>query len=335
MRLFVMVCLLMIAGVTSVPAQGPIRVVPFYTSNLSPIIQIHGLPATEGGELVGSGKLSLRLVAETASHYTKKTKETESVLFDGETSRAVMSLRYGLTERWEAGIDVPVLSHDGGILDSFIEGWHDFFGMPQSGRDKVRRDQLHYRYSRNDKSPALDYSGSNGGFGDVSLLASYQLFPMQQEPGRSLALRTGIKLPTGESDYLRGSGAVGAHVRLSASDARTLQSWNATLFASAGGMWLGKGNVLKDQQRQWVGLGSVGIGWMPLSWIDLKLQLDGHTSLYKDSSLTQIDSSSLQLGIGGTVHFSERVSLDLAVVEDIVVDSAPDVVFHSALNWRF
>jgi len=329
-----MICVLLMVGVTPVLAQKLIRLKPLYTTNMSPVIQIYGLPAAEAGELTPAGELSLRVVAELASHYTKKNRGHESLLFDGETSRAIVSMRYGLNERWETGVDVPMISHDGGMLDSFIEGWHDFFGLPQGGRDSARRNQLHYSYQRND-SAALDYSGSNGGFGDLSLFASYQLLTAEPTARRSVALRSGIKLPTGNSSRLRSSGAVDAHLRLTASDAETLGEWNTTLFASAGVLWVGKGDILEDQQRRWVGFGSIGIGWMPLTWLDFKLQLDGHTSFYQNSDLIPIDSSSLQLGIGGSLHFSERVSLDLAVVEDIIVGSAPDVVFHSALNWRF
>jgi hypothetical protein len=334
MRIFLMICLLLLPGTVAAVAPEPIQVNPLYISNMSPIIQVFGLPAAEAGDLTPAGELSLRVVAEVASHYTKEDKGTESVLFDGETSRAIVSMRYGLNDLWEVGVDVPMISHDGGMLDSFIEGWHDFFGLPQGGRDRAPRDQLRYTYQRNTSS-ALDYSGSNGGFGDPSLFASYQLLAAEPAARRSVALRTGIKFPTGNSSRLRGSGTMDIHLRLTASDAETLGEGNTTLFASGGVLWLGKGDILEDQQRRWVGFGSIGMVWMPLSWIDFKLQLDGHTPFYDNSNLTQINSSSLQLGIGGSLHFSEQVSLDLAVIEDILVGSAPDVVFHSALNWRF
>jgi hypothetical protein len=334
MRILLIFCILLLSGTVPAIAQEQIQVKPFYTTNMSPVVQVFGLPAAEAGDLAPAGKLSLRLVAEVGSHYTKEDKGAESILFDGETSRAIVSMRYGLSERWEGGIDVPIISQNGGVLDSFIEGWHDFFGLPQGGRDSASRDHLRYSYQRNTSS-ALDYSGSNGGFGDLSLFASYQLLAAEPAARRSVALRSGIKLPTGNSSRLRSSGAIDAHLRLTASDAETLGRWNSTLFASAGVLWLGKGDILEDQQRRWVGFGSIGIGWMPLSWIDFKLQLDGHTSFYDNSSLTQINSPSLQLGVGGSLHFSEQVSLDLAVIEDVVVGSAADVVFHSALNWRF
>ncbi|MFO7576616.1 MAG: DUF3187 family protein [Pelovirga sp.] len=309
-------------------------VTPFFTRNLSPLVQIFGLPPTEGGVLSAPYHLSARLVAEVASHASADTAGAEEVRFDGETSRATLALRYGLGPRWEVGIDVPLVSHDGGIFDSFVEGWHDFFNLPQGGRDTGPRDRLHYLYSRGGNS-VLDYDRSGGGFGDLSLGLAYQLVTAQPGSQRALALRGGIKLPTGDADRLRGSGATDVHLRLSGSDAQTLAPWNLTLFASAGILHLERGDVLSEQQRRWVGFGSAGIGWMPQPWIDLKLQLDGHSSFYRDSRLRQIDAASLQLGMGGSLHLGKQVTLDLAVTEDLLVDTAPDVVFHSGLTWRF
>jgi hypothetical protein len=69
--------------------------------------------------------------------------------------------------------------------------------------------------------------------------------------------------------------------------------------------------------------------------LSFKLQVDGHSSFYRDSNLDQIDSPSAQLAMGGTVHFSQVDTIDLCVTEDIVVDTASDVVFHVAWNHRF
>jgi hypothetical protein len=88
-------------------------------------------------------------------------------------------------------------------------------------------------------------------------------------------------------------------------------------------------------QRNVVGFGSLGIGWSPLQSLAFKIQVDGHTPFYRDSSLEELDGSSLQLTVGGTVGITEALVLDLGVSEDIVVNTSPDVVFHIALNNRF
>jgi hypothetical protein len=100
-------------------------------------------------------------------------------------------------------------------------------------------------------------------------------------------------------------------------------------------MALTGGKVLQDQQRNFVGFGSLGAGWSPFRWIALKIQTDAHTSFYQDSELRELNAASAQLIVGGTLAFSDRTTLDIGVVEDIIVKTAPDVVFHFALGHRF
>lgn len=308
---------------------------PFKTRNMSPVIQIFGLPAPQGGQLTPAGRAEMTLALETANNFTWDKADGESVWFDGETSRASLFFNYGIAPNWEFGLEVPLISHNTGIFDSFIEGWHDAFGLPQNGRKDTPRRQLDYTYERNGSSPELDMGDTGTGIGDLSLHLGYQLIADSPGNRRALSLRAGVKLPTGDSDRLRGSGATDVHLRLALTDAESLGRYNLTLFASGGILWLAEGDVLSDQQRDFVEFGSVGLDWRPWPVLSFKLQVDGHSSFYRDSNLDQIDSPSAQLAMGGTVYFTEVDTIDLCVTEDIMVDTASDVVFHVAWNHRF
>jgi hypothetical protein len=107
------------------------------------------------------------------------------------------------------------------------------------------------------------------------------------------------------------------------------------IFGGGGILGMTKGNVLPDQQQNVVAFGSLGAGWHPLAWLTLKVQFDGHTAFYKDSDLVELSAGSVQIVMGGTLHFSDRTALDIGVSEDLVVKTAPDVVFHLALHHRF
>ncbi len=276
----------------------------------------------------------MRLVAEAANQSAGGSNAREFALFDGETYRFSLSLRHSPWPGWEVGLDLPVVSHSGGIFDSFIEGWHDFFGLPQGGRDDLPQNRLIYSYGK-DGDAGFDLRNDTTGLGDIRTYLSYQLCGGATDSKRSLALRAGIKLPTGDSDRLRGSGGTDLHLRLAGTDAATLEALDLTLSASAGVLWLGQGDILPGRQRDWVGFGSAGAGWHPLEWLALKLQVDAHSSFFRGSDLEEIDSGSLQLVMGGTLFFGRDWNLDLAVTEDIVVNTAPDVVFHLALGHRF
>lgn len=308
---------------------------PFFTRNLSPIIQIFGLPPAEGGQITPPGRTRLRLVMDIANNFTADKSADESLLFDGETSRITFSLRRGLSDYWEAGIDIPVVSHQGGMFDGLIENWHNTFGLPQGGRNDAPRNRLHYSYQQEgEKKEGLNFSNSGTGIGDTSVYLAYQL--TRDTPSRRyIALRGGVKFPSGDTDNLRGSGGTDFHVRLAASDGETLRGQNISLFASMGMLWLGKGEILSDKQHQQVGFGSIGLGWTPLKRYTFKIQIDGHTTFFSDSHLQQIDSPSAQLAMGGTINLSDSLALDLCVVEDVVVDTAPDVVFHVALSYLY
>ncbi len=308
---------------------------PFFIRNQSPIIQIFGLPPTEGGQITPSGRTKLRLVMDIANNFTADKSAQESLLLDGETSRITFSLRHGFSDDWEAGIDIPVVSHQGGMLDGLIENWHSTFGLPQGGRDDAPRNRLHYFYrDEGEEKEGLNFSNSGTGLGDTTIYLAYKM-THDTSSRRYIALRGGIKLPSGDSDNLRGSGGTDAHLRLSISDGESLKNYNISLFGSMGLLWLEKGEVLRSKQRQKVGFGSVGLGWTAINWLTFKLQIDGHTRFFNDSQLKQIDSTSAQLAIGGAIKLSEQLSIDLCVVEDIIVDTAPDVTFHAALSYLY
>jgi hypothetical protein len=83
-----------------------------------------------------------------------------------------------------------------------------------------------------------------------------------------------------------------------------------------------------------VGFGTVGFGWQPLAHLALKLQFDGHTAFY-NSAIDQLGDFSVQLLMGGTLGIPGDLLLDLAVSEDLIVGTAPDVVFHFGLRRLF
>ena len=103
-------------------------------------------------------------------------------------------------------------------------------------------------------------------------------------------------------------------------------------MSSFGLLLLGQGDVLEDQQRQLAWFGGVGAAFQPWQHVKLQLQIDTHSSIYRNSQFQSIDSQAVQLATGGTIILDTDQEIEIAVVEDIAVGTAPDVVFH--LAWR-
>jgi hypothetical protein len=308
------------------------EIVPFESANQSPLVRIYGLPGTGNAALLPQGQTEVGMNVALSSNYAVNENSRENIILDGETTRFTVAARYGLFPRLELGIKIPYVSHNGGFLDGFIESYHSAFGFPNGGREQAPQNRLLYRYRRDGvEKIRIDSSGS--GIGDVILTTAV---PLYEEKNQGMTLNAALKLPSGDSDQLRGSGSTDLSLWLHEGIGGTFAAGgNWASYGSAGILFMTEGKILPDQQKKWVGFGSMGIGWAPLDWLSFKVQADAHTPFFSDSDLKEIASSAVQLIMGGTISFSERTALDIGVSEDLVVNTSPDVVFYLNLRTRF
>jgi len=315
------------------PKAFAVNISPFPTSNQSPLVAVYGLPFVGDAKVIGGKEKSVRLAADLASNYITNDNARENIVLDGESLRLGLSARYGIGGDIDLGIDVPFWIIGGGFLDNFIESYHSTFGFSNGRRELAPKNRLLYRY-RKDGAVLLQMEQSGQGLGDVSLTGGWQIYASPDQ-NRNAALRTSLKLPTGDAGALRGSGSVDLALWLAGNSNHHFSIGQLTLFGAAGAMGMTRGKILPDQQRPVVGFGALGLAFSPARWIDLKAQINGHTSFYSDSDLRQIDAPSAQLTLGGAFHFSPGASLNLGVTEDIAVGASPDVVFHLSFEHRF
>ena len=313
------------------PVAAAAEIVPFESTNQSPLVRIYGLPGTGNAVVLPQGRTEVGLNVALSSNHTVNENSRERILLDGETTRFTVAARYGLFPRLELGVKIPYISHSGGFLDGFIESYHGAFGFPNAGRDQAPKNRLLYRYQRDGvEKIRIDSSGS--GIGDVMLTTAFQLY---EETDRGMTLNAALKLPTGDSDQLRGSGSTDLSLWLNEGIGGTFAGGSWASYGSAGILFMTEGKVLPDQQKKWVGFGSLGIGWAPLNWLSFKVQADAHTPFFSDSDLKEIAANAVQLIVGGTISFSEKTALDIGVSEDLIVNTSPDVVFYFTLRTRF
>jgi len=331
--IFVLICLLFAFPLIS--NAGGMDIVPFRVTNQSPLVQIYGLPSESAARITQTGKHVANISLDSASSSTSHQNLRERISLDGETTRVTASVRYGFGERFEAGVAVPVVNQGGGFLDQFIINWHDAFSLPQGERTSTPKNRISYTY-RKDGVQKLNMTRSDTAVGDISLFGGMQLFDTLTEKSRtSLALRGDLKLPTGDSGILAGSGSSDLALSLAASHNRYGGYGTTGVFGSFGILGMTRGDVLPDQQNRLAFFGTVGTGWSPASWISLKVQLNGHSPLYHGSDLTELVSNSLMLTTGGTLKLGALGLLDIGVSEDVAVATAPDVAFHIGFRREF
>lgn len=316
-------------------AAADMEITPFRTVNQSPLVRIFGLPAQSDAVLTPAGRVTASLTQDVASNFTLGKTARERIILDGESYRWTLAARYGLGQRFEAGIEFPYVLDGGGFLDSFIIEWHKAFNLPQGGRDSAARNRLNYSYKKDGvQKLRMDQAGS--GIGDISLTGGMKLYETRDNGSHdSLALRAALKLPTGDSASLQGSGSTDFALSLCGSMNNFTEWGSLGLFGSAGGMVMTDGRVLRDQQQNLVGFGTIGLGWGPAEWISFKFQLNGSTAFYRGSSLDELSKNSLMLVTGGALKLPGDYRLDIGVSEDVAVATAPDVAFHLGLSRQF
>ncbi|WP_339669059.1 DUF3187 family protein [Dasania marina] len=305
---------------------------PFLSANRNPLVQIHGLPDAQSAKLTRSGYWQGAITAEVSNTFAAESRGDEAIILDGETYRSNLNWKYGVAQGWELGLTVPVISHQGGGVDGFIEDWHDAFGFPDGDRVDYPKDQLRYVYQNGEKV-LLDMQDNGEGLGDVSLAVAYQL---AKSARRSWAVRAGYKFATGDVDKLRGSDAADSYISLHLTDRTLKDDYGINFHLSGGLLNLGDGEVLAQQQEDQVWFGSTTVSWDFGDNFTVKTQLDFHSAFY-DSALKQIGKSSVQWLLGGSYKITEKLIFDFSLSEDIVVETAPDVVFMFGLRmgeWR-
>lgn len=312
-----------------------LEITPFHTANRSPLLHFYGIPSETSSDLLEAGKWEFSITQDIASITTISNNANEAMYLDGELYRWSLIGRYGFGQRLELGFELPYVAQTGGFLDGFIVGWHNFFLLPQGGRTIVPHNRLKYRYAKNGVT-RLDASPASNGISDMSLLAGYQLYSGRDDRNHdTLALRAQLKLPTGDSSAMLGSGSTDLALFISGS--RNSRSDWGTLgsFASLGGMYSSDGDILNQQRNNLVGFGTIGAGWSPAEWLTFKLQGNVTTPFYKDSYLRELGTWTALLTMGGSLKLPGNYLLDISVGEDILVDSAPDVTFNLGLTKRF
>ena len=280
------------------------------------------LPTTAPASLLGRSESAWSVTTHWISNFVEDRRSNLAAVSDGETF--IGSLRYarGFGD-FEIGIDLPYVRHSGGFLDSIIVDWHDFFGLPQGGREGAPDDRLLFQLEERNASIRLD--SPSKGFGDAKIHLARAI-----DIGEgATAGRLTIKLPTGELDALTGTG--GVDVSASIHHDRNLGG-----RFSIGG-WLGASRLSlpddrRDIARQAVVGGGIVVRMNITPAMVLKAQWASHSPVY-DSELSVLRHAPGILSLGGSIRLSPRDVVDVAVLENWPNgDTSPD--FSFGFTWR-
>ena len=297
---------------------------PMQIRNLNPLVAIFGLPAWD---LVTPGnRFSASL--EIANHFQFTAKGGEYLGLDGETARTTLSFSHGFADGWQFGAELPLFHIGGGVLDDVIDAWHSTFNLPDGGRNERPKNQLSF-VLRHAGLTFFDLDDPQSGLGDLQLKGA-RVFGAD----RGFIVEAGVKLPTGDTEMLAGSGSVDEWLTLLRSRPLPDRRHPAGYYWGVGLMHVGDPDVIEFRSEQWVYTAIVGGSWQRWPRFGLKAQLDVHTRFY-DSPLVEIGETAVEATFGAWMQRRKDAQLEFALVEDLRVNTAPDVVLKIAAHWSW
>ncbi|TNF34120.1 MAG: DUF3187 family protein [Gammaproteobacteria bacterium] len=301
------------------------QVSPLLTRDQNPLVMIHGLPSATPARLMTDDDSRFMTSLNISNTINLQLSNHEYLFVDAETYQLNLIYEHGLAQGWLFRIQLPLIGHSGGFLDSAIDNYHDLMGFREGVRPLYPRDQLRIQYIVNGIT-LLDLEQRSSGIGDVSVQLAWQ-----QVSNNDFALSywSSIKLATGDSEQLTGSGGKDFALWLASHGRMSENSW---LYGNLGYLWLEEGDVLTEQQKNSTAFAVLGLQYQAWPSIQLKAQFDAHTALY-DSELDFLGDV-IQFTFGGSILFQQS-SLDIAIAEDIDVGTSPDVNFNFTFHMMF
>ncbi len=289
------------------------------TRSQNPLLQSYFIPAQP--QPTGD-QWSLVHSLYITNTYQEDQSNTEQLLIDVENYRYDLQLNYR-QQAWLFNMNLSLISNDEGFLDQTIENWHDFFGMPQGGRDDVENDQIQLFYQK-DGDNIIDSRQSSSGLADIQLAAGYQLSASSQ-------LWAALELPASADSEFISNDAIDAALWYSRwfehSDKLSSHGQLGVSFPADAGLFEGR---LHDQFL----FAQYGIIYRIDPSYQILIQADYHSEMVNNSGLDGLeDSLQMQFALGLPRLF-DNYQLDLFFSEDIVPGHAPDITFSLRVSPR-
>ena len=301
---------------------------PLGTRNLSPLYMSMGVPRLQKAFAQDLGQWDLDLVAHWASHSVQEEAQGRFLELDGETRRYDLRASWQTTERLTLAVNVPFVEHTGGQLDSLIDGWHAFWGLPDGPREIQPQDRLNYEYVA---GSALNLSDDVSGLGDVELDAQYTLFSRGGVgSGSALSVFASYKFDSGDLDDLTGSGddALAIGLRWSGNGClfESLTCHVQAGYAQVAALPIDEG----ADDDAW--FGAFGLAWsISDSWA-LIAQAEAQGAVYQQQPLAA-NNAPVWGSLGLRWRINEHWLVDGSFTEDLAVGASPDVSFQFGLRW--
>ncbi|MET0984612.1 MAG: DUF3187 family protein, partial [Steroidobacteraceae bacterium] len=168
---------------------------PLPTTNQNPFLASVGLPASLPA--LAPGQTQVATTLNWGSTAIVDVVGNELFILDAETRELRMSVTHAFENRLAVRVELPYQYTGPGVLDGFIDDFHDVFGFSEGDRPLFQRDEMLAWYHRSGQQSYVTSTTSTEGIGDlmVSLGATWV-----QSDKSSLVTWLSLEAPIGVDD---------------------------------------------------------------------------------------------------------------------------------------
>jgi thiol-disulfide isomerase/thioredoxin len=251
--------------------------------------------------------------------------------FDYEMLQTILTFDYGVSDTLQIGVGTEVRGRSGGYMDGFIQGFHDLFGIDQSGRDLVPKGEFTFEIDPSGSRPGVALTSDDRGIFSQNILITVQhnvTCGTSRLPAFSYAVTARVE--AGNSHDLEGGKGfdIGASVSLS----RRFGKFYAygTLGYSRFGRERFRDIELRDDQLT----GLLALEWRFAPWMSVLIQYLVTEGVAED--LGEISKPSHEVTLGWKGEVSKGTVVEVGLIENVITyDNSPDFGIHVGVKHRF
>jgi hypothetical protein len=301
---------------------GPLRIA---SQSPGQSLRLGLVPHTPSDLRPGEWEVSL------ASTWVNVWADGDHYHLDYETDTTALVVAHGVAPGWRMEAEVNTRVTGGGRLDSFIQDFHDAFGLSQNGRDQVPRNRASIHIDATAQQPALDLGPADlQGSRESRLRTSLERSLLDGSgwlPRLSLSATAQVPLES-EGSYQGGSVDVGGDLAAAFSFGE-LVAYLTVAYTRFGS---DRSSGVRLYRSNWSGLAA------------LEYRLTRHWSALAQYLVSQgtapdyhvFSKASHEVTFGTKVLFSSGTEVHFALIENIIIfDNSPDFGIHLGLSQRF
>ncbi len=309
---------------SSSPAVG---LGPLLLSSQSPPNVLRLTPTPMQPVTIERGQLAIGLLQSWDNYFD--VDPNGRYVIDAERLSLTLGAAYGITDRLDVSVSLPVAYRGGGTLDGFVEWFEGLVGVPNQDRRHYPRNQFLVLIRGEDGSTyRLAGDASGWGLEDGNASVRYQIARGSDTTPAVLG-GVAVKLPTGREDALHSTrgAAIEAGIAVGQKLGRFHLYGAANLMEHSGSEPLG----IRMRRTQWSAMPAVEC--RASSRMSYLLQGLVTSALARDFG--DFAKPTYEVTVGLKRVLRSDLLLEASLLENLFVfDNSPDVGFHVGLVWR-